>query len=54
MLKTGDEIRARTNERVRRCRAKKAERIKKYADKVRIMQFSIIIQLPVVSISREL
>jgi hypothetical protein len=52
MLKTGDELRAAANERVRRCRAKQAAQIIKHVDQVKIFQFSITIRLPLVSIRK--
>ena len=52
MLKTGDELRAAANERVRRCRAKQAVKGKKRVDQERIVQLTITIRLPLVSISK--
>jgi hypothetical protein len=54
MLKTGDELRAAANERVRRCRAKQAVKVRTRTKLARMMQFTITIQLPVLRIRREL
>jgi len=52
MLRTGDELRAAANERVRRCRAKQAVKGKKGVGRERIVQFIIMIRLPIISISK--
>jgi hypothetical protein len=52
MLKTGDEYRYAARERTRKSRANQAKLIIKHADQVRIVQFTITIRLPVVSIRR--
>jgi hypothetical protein len=54
MLKTGDELRATNRERVRRCRTKQAKKAIKHTDQERIVQFTITVRLPVVSIRRVL
>ena len=54
MVKTHDELRASSRERTRKCRAKKAEKVRTLAKQVRMMQFTITIQLPAVRIRREL
>jgi hypothetical protein len=52
MAKTIEELRAANRERTRRCRARQALKGKQLADQVRIVQFTITIRLPVVSIRR--
>jgi hypothetical protein len=52
MLKTGDEYRASALERTHRSRARQAEIRKKQEAQERIVQFTITIRLPVVSIRR--
>ena len=52
MLKTGDELRAAANERVRKCRAKQTVIGKKHVAREGIVQLTITIRLPLVSISK--